>query len=511
MIFHSILFRTATDYVQDGKPNPPDFFVDLNLDQIIASITDGKEEYNLKPFFFRSLHDIDAIIFRQEIMRDLENMTLLSNLKAFAQSMHAMRDHIAKAETLPCKLQKQRWFLEAVSIYCDAVLRLLKDLRHAELASRGLAAFREYVAQYATSESFNLLLERTEKLATALSAIRYTVLIDGNRVQVDAYAGEPDYSAEVKSTFETFSQVAVKNFVFGFSESPEMNPIEVKIADLVSQLYAEIFSSLEKFCVTYQNYRDTRLVTFDREIQFYIAYLDHLARFETTGLKFCYSRVARNANEIYSYQSFDLALAGKLIPKHDTIVCNDFYLRGRERIIIVSGPNQGGKTTFARTFGQLHYLASLGCPVPGTQARLFLFDMLFTHFERREELDNPTGKLQADLVRLHDILERATPKSIIIMNEIFTSTTLQDAIILSKRLAERILALDALCLWVTFVDELASLNDQIVSMVSTVDAADPALRTYQVVRKPADGLAHALSIAEKYRLTYAMIKERVNS
>jgi DNA mismatch repair protein MutS len=511
MTFHSILVEEVGRDLTNEVRNAPEFFADLNLDQIIDAITVGKDEYNLKPIFYTPCNDLETIRYRHAIMRDLESKTLFEHVASFSKQMRLMREHLTQATKLQHKYQKGRWFLDAVEIYCDTICGFAEDLSHVSIQSRGLALFRDYLVAYTESAHFKALQTETRKLKTDLSTVKYCVQIKGGSFRVRKYQSEINYSEDVEEAFAKFKQGAVKTHLAKFSEWSTMNHIEEKILDFVALLYPEIFQAFDRYIADSGNYLDPTIGAFDREIQFFISYLDYIGRFKRSELKFTYPIVSDTEKEIYNYEGFDLALANTIVGQKESIVCNDFYLKDKERIFVVSGPNQGGKTTFARVFGQLHYLASLGCPVPGRDAKLFLVDQLFTHFEKEEHMANLRGKLEDELVRIYRILKQATPRSILIMNEIFTSTTLSDAIFLSTRVMKEVVERDMLCVCVTFVEEIASLGETTVSMVSTVVPENPASRTFKIVRKPADGLAYAISIAEKYHLTYDCLKERIQS
>ena len=507
--FHSILFDGPAQGSDVLEQDEPAFFADLNLDQVIGSITRGREEYDLAPFFYTALRSVEAIAYRHAIFRDLEDKRLLGSIGSFARKMRAMRDHLSQAAKLYYQRQQQSWFLAAAEIYCDAIAALARDLALAELRSHGLRAFRDYLAAYTQSDDFTALAAETRQLREQLSGIRYCLHIHGSRIKVTRYESETDYSAEVAAAFAKFQQGAVKDYRARFLDLADMDHVEAGVLYGVTQLYPEIFSALEDYCNRHRGCLDRTVAAFDREIQFYVACLEFIAHLEPAGLTFCYPQVSGQSKELLGRNIFDVALASKLVPEKLPVVCNDFYLKDQERVLVVSGPNQGGKTTFGRAFGQMNYLASVGCLVPGSQARLFLFDRMFTHFERGENLKDLRGKLEDDLTRIREVLDRATASSIIVMNEIFTSTTLEDAVFLGTRVLERIIHLGLLCVCVTFVDELASLGPATVSMVGGVDPENPAVRTYQIARRPPDGLAYAVAIAEKYGLTYEVLRGRV--
>lgn len=505
----SILFEDPAALTGVENAPMPEFFGDLNLDQVVATITAGWRGYHLDSYFNVPLRTVDAVHYRQDVFTDLESPAVVARLRQFAEAMRGVRAQQTQAGKLHHPHQQRRWLLEAAHDYGESMIALSEVLSSLPLNSFALTRFREFLAGYVRSAKFTEMTAETTRIRQELASIRYTILIKGSTVVVDDYRDQQDYSAEVLTVFDRFRQGSVRSRLVELADADSMNHVEGQVLDRVAMLNPEAFSALQAFCHRYPNCIDVTVATIDREVQFYLSYVALMDSLTKSGLRFCRAGVSRDSKSEAVTDGFDLALAIKLAENRSTVVVNDVELAGDERIIVVSGPNQGGKTTFSRMFGQVHYLASLGLPVPARSARLFLPDRIFTHYEREEDLSTGRGKLEDELVRMREILDAATSDSLVVMNEIFTSTTLEDAIFLGTRVMRRLAELDLICLCVTFIDELASVSPATVTMASTIVPDDPAQRTFKIIRKPVDGLAYAVAIAQKYGLTYPQLVARL--
>ena len=85
--FRSILVERPSDGAGIGELSEPDVFGDLNLDHVLAAIVQGREEYDLKPFFYAPLHEVGAIRYRHEVLRDLERPAVRDAVSRFSAAV----------------------------------------------------------------------------------------------------------------------------------------------------------------------------------------------------------------------------------------------------------------------------------------------------------------------------------------------------------------------------------------------------------------------------------------
>ncbi|MBL6987663.1 MAG: DNA mismatch repair protein MutS [Methylobacter sp.] len=113
---------------------------------------------------------------------------------------------------------------------------------------------------------------------------------------------------------------------------------------------------------------------------------------------------------------------GKQNPNY---VGNDFVLDD-DKLVLVTGPNSGGKTAFCKTITQIQLLAQIGCFVPAKSAILTVADRIFYQAPEISHLDDGEGRFGTELKRTKDIFLAATPKSLVILDELSEGTTFEE-------------------------------------------------------------------------------------
>lgn len=154
------------------------------------------------------------------------------------------------------------------------------------------------------------------------------------------------------------------------------------------------------------------------ELAFYIGGLNLAGQLAECEVPFCIPIILEGPERHRQYHGlYDASLA----LEHRKMVSND--LPPCERLIyLVSGANQGGKTTFLRSVGQAQLLAQAGLIVPAQDYTSHVVSGIFTHFRQEEDNRMVNGKLDEELNRMDEIVRYIRPRALLLCNESFSST-----------------------------------------------------------------------------------------
>ncbi|MER0171127.1 MAG: DNA mismatch repair protein MutS [Nitrosomonas sp.] len=144
----------------------------------------------------------------------------------------------------------------------------------------------------------------------------------------------------------------------------------------------------------------------------------------------------------------------KAIPDY---VPNDVHLDLAGRVLIITGPNSGGKTAYCKTIVQIQLLGQIGCYIPATQGQLVPAEHLYYQVPDPGQLSAAMGRFGHELQRTREIFFNATPRSLVVLDELSEGTTFEEKMTISEYILKGFHKLGASTLLVTHNHELCEL------------------------------------------------------
>lgn len=188
------------------------------------------------------------------------------------------------------------------------------------------------------------------------------------------------------------------------------------------------------------------------ELAFYVGCANLHERLAGQGEPLCMPAPEKAEERRLSFRGlYDIALALTLDRR---VVGNDANADNKD-LVIVTGANQGGKSTFLRSLGLAQLMMQCGMFVPAAEFRASLCRGLYTHYKREEDPGMKSGKLAEELGRMSDIVDRVSPDCLILLNESFAATNEREGSEIARQIITALLEQRVRMVYVTHLYELA--------------------------------------------------------
>jgi hypothetical protein len=433
------------DLVAALPAQEPALTQDLELETLLRAMAAGDELILdvANRALMLSLRDPEAIVYRQQVLAEcLEHPVLVRALYDLAgEALQAaksiwgslLRD--SPRTLLGTSVQKMELFLERLR-----KLRLMADQHAGEFGSPGFTRFFAMLREELDEPYLGLIEDHLKALKFKGGMLMSAGLAAGNK-GTGYTLREPREQSLLGRMFDR------SGYSFTIPDRDEngwraLSALEERGVNLVANALAQAVDHVHGFFTMLRV-----------EIGFYVGCLNLADRLAALGTSTTFPEAAVAGEKALSgHGLYDVCLG---LTTTDPVVGNDVEA-DHKSLVLITGANQGGKSTFLRSVGLAQLMTQAGMFVAADSFRTTVCDGVFTHYKREEDETLESGKLDEELARMSEIADQIGPNCLLLCNESFAATNEREGSEIARQVVMALVEAGVRVMFVTHLFDLAS-------------------------------------------------------
>ena len=421
---------------------------DLELNTLLSAMAQGDEFLFevAKQAIFSGLDVPEAIRYRQEILKDcLKNPSIVREIYRIPLELieHKQKHWLSILTTYPSGILSSAVQMLEIFVVLLRKLKRIADEHVHEFESQGFKRFFRMVQQELDDEYFAVVENHLKVLKFRRGVLISAQLGNGNEGTnyVLRKAGY-DNRNWIKRLF------ANKSPIYSYT----IHPRDDAGARALGELRDRGINRVANAAAQSADHINSFLSVLRLELAFYIGCLNLSEGLSQLGEPICFPTPMPADERRHSFTGlYDVSLALTMKKK---VVGNEVSADGKN-LAIITGANQGGKSTFLRSIGLAQLMMQCGMFVPAESFCANVCTGLFTHYKREEDTTMTSGKFDEELSRMSEIVDNITPNSIVLFNESFAATNEREGSEIARQIVSALLEKRVKVFYVTHLYELA--------------------------------------------------------
>lgn len=444
------LMYRGRDFDPEAKlpPNAAALAQDLELNTLFSAMAQG-DQYLFavaRTTLLTSLTDPDAIRYRQSVLADcLDQPDVVRGIYPLAvEALEAQRKIWGFwAKSPDSILHHAVQVLEVLTNHLKK-LRKISDDSAGRFHSEGFTRLFAMLEQELTVDYFQTIAEHLRELQFRRGVLISARLGTGNK-GTDYVLLRPR-AMRWRDWLSFVAASGRSGYTFHIAERDESGA--QALADLRGRGINLIANALEQ--------STDHIISFFRtlraELAFYVGCLNLRTRLRNKGEPVCVPVPLDQDEPIFSAQGlYDACLSLQIGER----VVGSTVNADHKSLVIITGANQGGKSTFLRSVGVAQLMMQSGMFVPAASFRANVCDGVFTHYKREEDETMQSGKLDEELSRMSDIADTISPHALLLCNESFAATNDREGSEIARQVVRALIEADVKVFFVTHLYDFA--------------------------------------------------------